>query len=93
MVALEKILGKCLITHTLWPPRSPDLNTCNYYLWGTLKDRVYMNNTHQLQEVKDNIHGKIQSILKQEIHHVLRNVFGRCKVCLQAGGWCFQTLL
>jgi hypothetical protein len=67
MVALEEILGKCLVTHTLWPPRSPDLNTRNYYLLGTLKDRVYMNNPHQLQEVKDYIHGEIQSILKRSI--------------------------
>ncbi len=23
---------------------SPDLNLCNYFLWGYLKDRVYQNN-------------------------------------------------
>ena len=28
----------------LWPPRFSDLNLCNYYLWRTLKDRVYVNN-------------------------------------------------
>jgi len=28
----------------LWPPRFPYLNLCNYYLWRTLKDRVYVNN-------------------------------------------------
>ena len=24
----------------LWPPRSPDLSTCDFYLWGNLKDKV-----------------------------------------------------
>jgi hypothetical protein len=31
---------KQLINPGLWPPRSPDLNLCNYYLLGTLKDNV-----------------------------------------------------
>ncbi|GBL93848.1 hypothetical protein AVEN_153614-1 [Araneus ventricosus] len=26
---------------TAWPPRSPDLNPCDFWLWGFLKDRVY----------------------------------------------------
>ncbi|GFW15152.1 uncharacterized protein TNCV_172991 [Trichonephila clavipes] len=24
-----------------WPPRSPDLTPCNFYLWGLIKDCVY----------------------------------------------------
>jgi hypothetical protein len=43
VVALEEIVGKWLISHVMWPSRSQNLNTCNYYLWGALKDRVYMN--------------------------------------------------
>jgi hypothetical protein len=31
---------KQLINPGLWPPRSPDLNQCNYYMLGTLKDSV-----------------------------------------------------
>ena len=23
-----------------WPPRSPDLNPCDFYLWGYLKSRL-----------------------------------------------------
>lgn len=26
---------------TPWPPRSPDLTPCDYYLWGTLKARIF----------------------------------------------------
>lgn len=39
----------------MWPPKSQDMNPCNYCLWGTLKDKVYVNNPHSLQELKDNI--------------------------------------
>jgi hypothetical protein len=27
-----------------WPPYYPDLNPCDYFLWGFLKDTVYKNN-------------------------------------------------
>jgi hypothetical protein len=26
-----------------WPPRSPDLTPCDFYLWGVVKDMVYRN--------------------------------------------------
>jgi len=34
MVDLEETVGKWLITHAVWPSRSPDLKTCNYYVCG-----------------------------------------------------------
>ncbi|GFU87571.1 uncharacterized protein TNCV_2934931 [Trichonephila clavipes] len=27
--------------HHVWPPRSPDLSPCDYWLWGYLKSQVY----------------------------------------------------
>ncbi|GFT34494.1 uncharacterized protein TNCV_4124751 [Trichonephila clavipes] len=27
---------------TAWPPRSPDLKACDFYLWGFIKDCVYV---------------------------------------------------
>lgn len=27
-----------------WPPRSPDLPCCDFFLWGRLNDRVYTQN-------------------------------------------------
>lgn len=35
--ALEKDFGKWLLTCRLWPPRSPDFKSCNYYLWKRVK--------------------------------------------------------
>ena len=26
----------------IWPPRSPDLTICDFFLWGYVKDRVYV---------------------------------------------------
>ena len=27
---------------TLWPPRSPDIAPCNFFVWGNVKDRVFV---------------------------------------------------
>jgi hypothetical protein len=43
----------------LWPARSPDLNPCDFYLWGTLKDAIYVNNSHSLGELKEYIRQEI----------------------------------
>jgi hypothetical protein len=32
----------------VWPAHSTDLNRYDFYLWGTLKDKVYLNNPHSL---------------------------------------------
>lgn len=93
MAVLEEVFGERLITCGLWPPRSPDLNPCDYYLWGTLKDRVYVNSPHSLQELKENIQREIADVSSAELRHVWRNIFRRCEACLEAGGQQFETLL
>lgn len=35
-----------------WPPYSPDLNPCDFYLWGYLKDRVYRRSPRTIPELK-----------------------------------------
>jgi hypothetical protein len=46
----------------LWPARSPDLNPCDFNLRGNIKDKVYSNNPHTLDELKQNTHETITSI-------------------------------
>ncbi|GBN05744.1 hypothetical protein AVEN_46340-1 [Araneus ventricosus] len=29
-----------------WPPRSPDLTLCDFFLWGYVKDKVYVPNAN-----------------------------------------------
>ena len=45
-----------------WPPRSPDLSMCDFYLWGFLKLRVYAGKPRTLGELKTAIREKIQEI-------------------------------
>jgi hypothetical protein len=33
--ALQEMFDDRIIITGLWPPRSPDLSVCHFYLWGT----------------------------------------------------------
>jgi hypothetical protein len=33
----------------------PDLTLCDFYLWGSLKDKAHKINPHTLHEFKENI--------------------------------------
>jgi hypothetical protein len=37
-----------------WPPRSPDLTPCDFYLWGVVRDMVYRNGSFASIEVLSN---------------------------------------
>ena len=43
-----------------WPPYSPDLNPCDFFLWGHMKDYVFKKETKTLNDLK-------KSILKKEL--------------------------
>ncbi|EZA54266.1 hypothetical protein X777_06188 [Ooceraea biroi] len=38
-----------------WPPRSPDLTPLDFYLWGTLKNKVYSTEVISLEDLKQRI--------------------------------------
>ena len=46
-----------------WPPRSPDLTPCDFFLWGFIKDTVYVPPLPQnLEKLKNRIRTAIQSV-------------------------------
>jgi len=40
---------------TEWPPRSPNLAPCDFYLWGHLKNQVYKTPPASLQILRERI--------------------------------------
>ena len=74
-------------------PRSSDLSTCDFYLWGNLKGRVYSNNPHTIEELKTNIHNAIAEITPKKLAKVAGNMLKRAELCIQVHGEQFQHLL
>ncbi|CAH1992908.1 unnamed protein product [Acanthoscelides obtectus] len=56
-----------------WPPRSCDLTPLDFFLWGYLKSKVYVNKPATLQELKNNIIAKINAIEPTMLQNVVEN--------------------
>ena len=44
-----------LISPTLWPPNSPDLNPVHYKVWSVMQDRVYQTTIHDINDLKQRL--------------------------------------
>lgn len=66
-----------LVSRGLWPPRFPDLTLCDFYLWGTLKSKVYADNPCTTDDLKRNITREIIIIMPAELQRVAGNVITR----------------
>lgn len=69
-----------------WPPRSPDLSMCDFFLWGYLKSRVYAAKPRTLEELKDAIRREIQLIDQQTLERAWENFKGRVEECIDEEG-------
>src|SRR6266480_2859025 len=73
-----------------WPPRSPDLSPLDYYLWGTLKSRVYVNHPVTTCQLKKNIAHEMKKISKEDLCSVFSNFLKRLDKCLDMNGGHFE---
>ena len=55
----------------LWPPRSPDLSKCDFFLWGYLKSGVYTHKPRTLNDLKGAIRQEIRPIDRQLLARVM----------------------
>ena len=76
---LNRVLQQCWIgraakgdNHLLpWPPRSLDLTPCDFFLWGFVKDSVYVPPLPKsLKELRDRITHAQQTIKAEMLHRV-----------------------
>lgn len=49
----DRVISRCGDVN--WPPRSCDLTPLDFFLWGYLKEKVYVNKPRTIQELKDEI--------------------------------------
>lgn len=69
-----------------WPARSPDLSPCDFFLWGSLKSRVYVNRPRTLQDLKTNIQEEIANITPATLTRVMTNARNRFTQCMENEG-------
>ncbi|PNF19552.1 hypothetical protein B7P43_G18247 [Cryptotermes secundus] len=69
----ESFFPDRVISKKMWPPKSPDLTSPDFFLRGLLKDRVYANKPRTLQDLKDNISAEIRNITEETLQQVTAN--------------------
>ncbi len=69
-----------------WPARSPDLNPCDFFLWGYLKSKVYINRPRSIEQLKDAIRQEITAIPHEMTRRVIDNFRERLRQCVDNNG-------
>lgn len=68
----DRVVGRYLPLE--WPPRSPDLSPCDYFLWSFIKDRVFRNELGRITSLVD-----LMNRLVSEFDWVRNNAMGSVK--------------
>jgi hypothetical protein len=65
-----------------WPPRSPDLTPCDFFLWGFVKDSVYVSPMQtSIQQLRDQIMHAVQAITVDMLHNIWNEFDYHVDVC------------
>ena len=83
---LKDKFGDQFIGKKQWPSRSPDLNPCDYFLWGYLKSKVYKPLPYTLDQLKANITREIRNINNSVLNSTFFNFSKRCDLIIEKNG-------
>lgn len=69
-----------------WPPRSPDLTPCDFFLWGYIKNIVYSQKLRDLNHLKERINEAIRTITQDMLDRVWAEIDYRLDICRATNG-------
>lgn len=76
-----------------WPPRSPDLSTCDFFLWGCIKDRVYRTPPRTLEDLRAAIIREIAAVPQEELQRAFQQMVTRATLLLEENGGYLQDVI
>lgn len=69
-----------------WPPRSPDITTCDFWLWGFLKDNIYSRRKASVADLKDSIRRHVLDIWADSLRSAVENTVLRLEHIVEHEG-------
>jgi hypothetical protein len=90
---LRQFFGDRLISRDLWPARSPDLTPLDYYLFPHLKNTIFKEPVHTIDDLKIRIREECERVTPETLVRVFENMKRRVTMCIEAQGYHFQQLL
>jgi hypothetical protein len=85
MALLGYVFVDRIISKTIWPPRSSDLSPPDFFLWGAMKNSVYLNNPHIIDDLKMDITENIRNVDRAILNTVFENTGESINVWRLAG--------
>ena len=76
-----------------WAPHSPDLNPCDFYLWGYLKGIVYRGKPETIADLKEAIEESTRGISTETCKAVIEHFKQRVQKCIEFKGMHFEHLM
>ena len=64
-----------------WPPRSPDLTACVFFLWGYLKGLIYKKPPTGLDDLRNRIIRSVNNL--KENPQIVRNAMRKTRTLIQ----------
>ena len=74
----------------VWPPRSPDLNPCDFFLWGYMKQDIHRAQPGSTEDVKQKIREFMAEISEDLLQRVNNQFMSRVGRCIAANGGLFE---
>jgi predicted transcriptional regulator len=62
------------------------LTASDFFLWGYLKERVYVNKPQTIQELKENIQAETRHLRPETLCTVMENAVEKACICEQENG-------
>lgn len=71
----------------VWPPYSPDLTPCDYFLWGHVKDEVYREGVPEdLKQLRKRIKKVFQEMPQEMVDNAVDGFKRRLVKCIEEAG-------
>lgn len=95
---IREVFGNRIISRNTpipYPPRSCDLTPCDFFLWPYIKNSIFQQPIHNLDELRQRISEKINEINNHPnmLQNVSNSIRRRIQMCFDAGGGHFDHLL
>ena len=75
----------------LWAPYSPDLNPCDFFLWGHMKNTIHKKTFQSYEEMKHAVIDFFDNLPQTMINAAIESFPKRLQLCKNAKGKHFKT--
>ena len=86
----KRVLSRTPIRGLDWPARSPDLNPCDFCLWGYLKSKVYTPRPTTLDQLEVNIRREVEALDPDMMRRAILDMRSRARLCIAKNGGHFE---